>query len=467
MSRIDRLTPDQESRLPAIRDEWIQIGLSTESADRGAAERHVDDVYHVSGFDPPSIKIWRGAPPAGALGASMLALIGKQVGYQIKTQIEEHVRHRVWGQISAQVENRIRDQATAQVEEQVRHRVLGQVEQIGGRLSDQVWFQIETQVEDQVRRQVGTQIWRQIQDQISRKGETRVKEQIESHVRFRIRNQVSAQVMERIHRQIGGQVWGQVWNEAEYQVRHSVWRQLSDQIWNQTEDWIEDQKDKQVREKDQVWVQAQKQVRRAGYGSQDAGWLSFYAVSREFGVEAAQRLDPLMGLARTCGWWWPFEGAAILTERPCLLHHDEQGRLHDEAGPAILYPDGWGLAFWHGVRVPRKVIEAPETLTVQDIEDEENIEARRVIIERYGEGRYLEDSGAVAILEDEYGTILRKEMSGDEPMVMVRVVNSTPDADGSRKIYHLRVPPDMTTPRAGIAWSFGMDGDAYRPELET
>ena len=45
---------------------------------------------------------------------------------------------------------------------------------------------------------------------------------------------------------------------------------------------------------------------------------------------------------------------------------------------------------------------------------------------------------------------------------MVEVLNSTPEPDGSRKTYFLRVPPDTQTARQGVAWTFGMRPDDYQ-----
>ena len=46
---------------------------------------------------------------------------------------------------------------------------------------------------------------------------------------------------------------------------------------------------------------------------------------------------------------------------------------------------------------------------------------------------------------------------------MVEVVNSTPEPDGSRKTYFLRVPPTIGTAREAVAWTFGL-GAAVRVE---
>jgi hypothetical protein len=46
------------------------------------------------------------------------------------------------------------------------------------------------------------------------------------------------------------------------------------------------------------------------------------------------------------------------------------------------------------VAVPRQVVEAPETLTAEPIRGEEDAEVRRVMLERFGWGRYVRESNA-------------------------------------------------------------------------
>jgi hypothetical protein len=63
--------------------------------------------------------------------------------------------------------------------------------------------------------------------------------------------------------------------------------------------------------------------------------------------------------------------------------------------------------------------------------------------------------------------LFRKELAGDEPLVMVKVVNATPEADGSFKDYFLRVPPTVQTAREAVAWTFGKAADDYGPVKES
>lgn len=152
---------------------------------------------------------------------------------------------------------------------------------------------------------------------------------------------------------------------------------------------------------------------------------------------------------------------------PSVVRLDDRGRLHCESGPAFVWLEDVRLFYWHGVQVASYVVENPENITVADIEAERNAEVRRVKIHRFGMGRYLAAAGATEIHRDDYGILLRQEVAGEEPLVMVKVVNATPDPDGSFRDYFLRVPPTMKTAQEAVAWTFGKSQDEYGPAKET
>jgi hypothetical protein len=197
-------------------------------------------------------------------------------------------------------------------------------------------------------------------------------------------------------------------------------------------------------------------------GQHDAAWLAAFD-----GQDGAQALDGIAAVARAAGWWWPYEKTAIVCERPVELHRDEAGRLDRGDGPALAFPDGFALYAWRGMPVPAEFLGELAGLTPRRIREEENAELRRVMLEHYGYERYLEKSGAEPVQRDESGVLWRIELEGDEPLVMVEVVNSTPEPDGTHRTYWLRVPPRTRTAREGVAWTFGLDEADYAPERET
>ncbi len=181
----------------------------------------------------------------------------------------------------------------------------------------------------------------------------------------------------------------------------------------------------------------------------------------------AAGLAGLAEVARHAGWWWAHERVAVLTERPVLLERDNVGRMHRGEGPAMEFPDGYGLWAWRGMPIPSELAAELPVLTVERIRAEGNAEIRRVMLEHFGYERYLREAGARKMGSDETGTLWWLDLPGDEPLVMVEVINSTPEPDGTSRIYWLRVPPRTPTARAGVAWTFGLTEEEYRPLIQT
>jgi hypothetical protein len=136
-------------------------------------------------------------------------------------------------------------------------------------------------------------------------------------------------------------------------------------------------------------------------------------------------IELLLEYMRQCGWCFPFDDYCIMADRP------------------------------------------EELFSLKDIDGTENIEARRLMIELYGLGRYLKDKRARLLQKDQYGELYFMSQSGDEEIVVVKVINSTPEPDGTYREYFLRVPVSVRTAREGVAWSFGMEEYEYAPKLET
>src|SRR5262249_11297511 len=137
--------------------------------------------------------------------------------------------------------------------------------------------------------------------------------------------------------------------------------------------------------------------------------------------------------------------------------------LHSATGKCLEYRDGWGFYAWHGVRVPEKVILAPETLTREDFFQEPNVEVRRVIQERMGQRLVPELRGRV-LDAGPRGTLYEVALPGDPERVACYV--QVRDASTARQ-YVLRVPPTVQTAAEAVAWTFSTTVEEYHPAQET
>jgi Domain of unknown function (DUF6745) len=155
---------------------------------------------------------------------------------------------------------------------------------------------------------------------------------------------------------------------------------------------------------------------------------------------------------------------AVATEAPLELHEDGEGRLHNPAGPAVVYPDGWMLWALQGVLVPSQAVEDLASLDPLLALRHPNVEVRRILLELVGWERIVAVAQVNEKIVDEFGTLWRIRKRGGEDLVLVEVENATAEPNGRQRRYFLRVPPDLRTPREAIAWTFDMSGDRYAPE---
>ena len=117
MSRIDRLSPEQEARFGEFVEKWTNIGLCTEPANRRTAEAAISAMYRYGGLNPPQRVVWCGSP---------LSLI--LVRDSVRDSVVASVWDSVWASVRASVEASVRDSVEASVRASVRDSVVGQHE---------------------------------------------------------------------------------------------------------------------------------------------------------------------------------------------------------------------------------------------------------------------------------------------------------------------------------------------------
>ena len=159
------LTDAQLSHVTAIRDHWMQVGLSTERCDRPKAERLVKSAYRAAGLDEPPIVVWMDSPLGGVLASAMIRNVSEkgqlwdqlrgQLGGQLADQLADQLGGQLWDQLGGQLGGQLWDQIRDQLGDQLGGQLGGQLaDQLGGQLADQ----LRGQLWDQVRGQLGREL---------------------------------------------------------------------------------------------------------------------------------------------------------------------------------------------------------------------------------------------------------------------------------------------------------------------
>lgn len=236
--------------------------------------------------------------------------------------------------------------------------------------------------------------------------------------------------------------------------QREVWDQVGAQVWDQVWTQVRDQVG------DQVW--------KAGHGSHDANWIGLYSVFKGL-LPMVDRLDGITRLARSCGWWWPFENAVILTDRPDKISRDAQFRLHSSDGHALRYRDGWGVYAWHGVRIPAWCIEQKNRITKETILAEENTEIRRAMCEIIGWDKAMTLFCGKVIHCDECLGLPRELREIDLKGAKVRLLKMTNGTieNGERRQFVEGVPLTVNTCHDAVAWQCGLHPGIYNEGVRT
>lgn len=403
VKQITELTEEQKAQLPGWADKWIAVGLDTTPANRPLFAEGAIECYGFAGLEPPKEIVWCSSPivavVAGPIAATLLDALPKASGKTSGQMQDGDVRAAISSHIVSAIQKNI-------------EKYPG--ENLAGRVVEAVMQAID----------------QPLADAITLAGANAIIDALTKKVK---KADINKAVKSMWHLYIGGQFWvGGSW------------------FWG-------------------------------------AAWTSFYreVCDLELDGDLWDRAIAYEKTIKSACWWWPHSEFIMVSERPLAIHREltdpavERGwnshRLHHDSGPSIIWQDGFGVWSHHGVRVPKHVIEDPQSMTPAEITKERNAEVRRVMLEKYGFEQYLTGMGAkpvstaeVPCAMPEFCThpadvhvahLYRAELPGDEALVMLSVINSTPEPDGTWKRYFLRVPPDQRDAKTAYAWSF-----AIRPE---
>jgi hypothetical protein len=156
------LLPEHLALVEQVQARRMQIGLSTERADRPAVEGAVTAAYTAAGLDPPALFVWMDSPLGGLFAAAVIkdALTNKgQLGDQLWDQLRGQLRDQLRGQLRDQLRGQLRDQLRGQLRGQLGDQLWGQLgDQLWDQLRGQLWGQLRGQLRDQLRDQLGDQL---------------------------------------------------------------------------------------------------------------------------------------------------------------------------------------------------------------------------------------------------------------------------------------------------------------------
>lgn len=216
-------------------------------------------------------------------------------------------------------------------------------------------------------------------------------------------------------------------------------------------------------------------------GNRLGGWISYVEFFKK--VVKVERdfsdWDTWAELGKISGPRVMLENVCIIADFPTVFKVNAEMRTHCTDGPFQAWSDGVEYYAVNNVNFPAKYINDKSLITAELITKEQNAEVRRVMTDFFGKARYIQESNSEVVHKDDFGTLYRQKRPGDTDLMMVCVVNSTPEPDGSFKDYWLQVDPDayggLKTAQAAVAstWRYKDNSlvfdkyEDYVPEFES
>ena len=298
---------------------------------------------------------------------------------------------------------------------------------VGASVGNSVWDSVRASVWASVGASVGDSVWASVGDSV--------------------RASVGDSVWDSVGDSVRASVWDSVWDS----VRASVWASVGASVGASVRASV----------RDSVWDSVRASVRASVYGQHDANWLAFYKFFRdECGLKGqTEKLNGLTELCESAGWALPHQSICWVSERHCLVARDDRGRLHSLTGPALLYPDGWGVYAVHGTRIPETWITDPKSLTAKAALTWPNVEQRRAACEILTWKRVLEELNCITIDEDsdpEIGKLVQANIPdiGKEKFLIVQC--------GTKRTFALPVPPTMKTALEANCWTYNVEPNVLK-----
>jgi hypothetical protein len=435
---ISSLNSEHRIRLAEMHHEWLANLASGEPLDRDAVTTTLAELYYYIRKPAPRILIFS-SPPMCLLAWAALTTRTERWG-RLREQLSPPLRE-LWDRLPDQLEAQI--QSRGEERKQLgRHLTIGLADSLR-HVKERVPYALETCATQQI----DPAFWKKLHPDLLY--------QLRGHWQFdHVRREWTWPSDPEV------EIWGQRWNRpVDGHVADLLPRELRDQLAEQG------------------------YLLRTGIGNafnhdNYSLWETFYKFCGEIGVEYPPEEKKLLDLyhrsSRALHWWFPFDNVVLASERHGPPSVDERGQLHAVEGLACQYSDGWGICSWHGIIIPVKYSQptAPQVL------HERNAELRRVLMERYdhvhGKGSFLIDCGAKVLdsavqpmrpgQPDSINELLSVDLMGDPDMrmTMLKVIDPS-----TGRTYMLRVPPNQTTVRGALAWTFDLRPEEYELDQET
>lgn len=348
------LTKERRAFVGTARSEFLLTGNITQPADFKTAEAAITNLYEMIGVKAPRF-IHLPSPLAAEIYLHTLQRVSAQNGakkpdvetlHKTADKVHKDVCKPMWDAIVKEMGEKSQNRLAKSLEQNLHeHLVPHLFDRLSAGSSTRQKLQKEFIEENYVA------FWQQLRDEAFEDLAPRIKEALASDMQ--------------------DVLWQQFWDP------------MTAQIWTQVGQPLRDAMERFSALHFDTWF----------WGQHDSLWF-WTQTAQQLGVPFSEhqqrKIRLFVEIGCNAGWWFPFPSFCIITDRTSILTRDQNQMLHGEETFAAQYPDGFGVAAWHGTRLPSKWVEERTTIDPSQVLRAENVEQRAAGAAVIGWPRMLE-----------------------------------------------------------------------------
>ena len=486
---IKKLTPEQKAAMPAYAQKWIEIGLRTGKTDFETFDKYMPICYEKAGLKYPKNVVRVKSPLVGALAASIAEAIWKKKREAVGSAVDGAVGEAVEGAVGEAVDGVVREAVHEAVHEAVDVVVLGAVrEAVNGDVGRAVFEAVRRVVDGAVNGAVGSAVDGAVGEAVDGVVREAVHEAVHEAVdvvvlgavgsavggavREAVHGDVGRAVFEAVRRVVDGAVNGAV-HEA---VRRDVGRVVNDAVDRAVFEAVHEAVQTTTKKKKSLeiswhyWLGGQFWVGYGWYWGTAFSNFFFDVCGLKLSQDIMERAEAYRKVCESVNYIWPNSDFIIVCERPTEIHRNSLGRLHNENGMAIKYPDGWGLYLLNGVRFPeelyKKVIS--RKMSWKEISEIVDIDQRTQAM-KFADINDFEKLGTIVDTYEksdiEGNTVIYKLLYIPEGMFTTDAYFAIYDCPSTRNKYISGIDPEIGKKKSiaeSMAWKLSMSKEQWK-----
>lgn len=395
---IDKLTKEQEEKIPVYLKKWLDNGYSTQPLDREKTAESIKWIYEFSRME--SHYMWFCDSP---MQIQLIIHLLKSEGL-----LKYNINYNITGNLADNLRKNLPDN-----------------------LGDNLWENLR----DNIRYNLLDTIW----DNLGETLMTNLRNKLWDTLVNNIRDNLWDTLRENTRDKLWDNIRANIWDNLKGNLKANLWANLNETLKNSKIDF-----------------------NYFFSPSLESYWVGTYDfILNELLPERKDEFSVFntkcIGFYKNTFLIIPFNGICFISERPTLIKTikstNDRRVLHCDGGPCMTFKDGYEFHALNGIRVSKEIAETPSHLLDSNIVlKENNADVRREIVRKIGTEKLCNDLNAKCIDKSPDGMyeLLMLDLKDGRMRPYLKMINP------SIGVYHIEgVHPDCTTVESALMFRNG------------